>query len=235
MCEDFYRCHLQIAVTPHEASAIADAVQVSNQLTAAEPGDNILVPDIHSPFRADYPGTAGDPLADFYGLFSDREWPIFGASVTAQPAVAEGIIDLSIDGDDIEIDSFAQLLFHSARSALPIELRYDVFAHANDSQAYRCGFVLITEVGIIFGSGVDSTVALTGSGYVIAADTDDQGEPLLFWNSDDGFGDAASATVFAAEEVQLHCLPLGSTKWMCLPSNIAVPASPETELMTCDH
>lgn len=232
MYDDFFRCNLTIRVTAIEAAVICEAVRISSDLTDAGPNDDVFVPDIGSPFRAHYPGTPDDPLADFFALFSDREWPIFGASVTALPLPGERLVDLRIQGEDVEIDSFAQLLFHSARSALPIDLRYYVYAFDDDPLPYRSGFVIIAEQGTIYGSCIDNRYGVTGTGYLIAADTHDDDEPLIFWNAEHGFGDASSGTVFTLEEVQLHCLPLGSTRWVSLPTNdVNIPPAAATPLL----
>lgn len=60
--------------------------------------------------------------------------------------------------------------------------------------------------------------------YVIAArvgpDDDDTGhEPLLFWNTDDGFGSLATATVFTEQEALVYDLPIADDQpeWVQLP------------------
>lgn len=217
MNDDYYRCDLTIHVTSQEADAIIDAMRISNDLSGGELGAPVVVPDIDSAFRAHYPGTPEDPLADFFALFSDRQWPIFGTSATIVDRCDDGTVELRIAGEDIEVDSLSQLLFNSACSALPIQLSYNVHAFDHEPAPYRSGFVIITDMGCIFGLSLDTDYGAFGTGYIIAAETDDDDEPLVFWNSDDGFGDALSATLFAFHEDGLHCLPLGSTRWMSLP------------------
>ena len=232
MSEDFYHCELTLRVHVQEAEAIVEAVRISNDLTSGELTQPLSVPESNSSFRAHYPGTEEDPLADFFALFSDREWPIFGASASILRRLDDGTAELHICGHDVEIDSVSQLLFNSACSALPIELKYHVYAAAGDREPSRSGFVAISEIGRIFGLSLDKDYGAFGTGYVIAAETGDDHEPFVFWNSEDGFGDARSATIFNFEEVQLHCLPLGATRWMslpdeqaCIPGRAAQPAT----------
>ncbi|PJG47235.1 hypothetical protein CAF53_02500 [Sphingobium sp. LB126] len=65
---------------------------------------------------------------------------------------------------------------------------------------------------------------MTNPKYVIAArvgsDEDETGhEPLLFWNSHDGFGSLAAATVFTEEDALSYALPIADDQpeWVQLP------------------
>lgn len=217
MCNDYTRCHIELTVTAAEAAVIAAAIRISNAITCNEKVQAEAEARENCFFRSDYPGTADNPLADFLALFPDPDLPIFGVSITRERQQGDKGTRLTIEGDDAEVDALAQLLFNSACSTLPIELAYDVFHHPDDSEPARRGFALITQNAVIFGDRAANYTGLCGPGYVITIDNDDADEPTLFWNEKDGFGDAGTATIFQMEEIDMLCLPFGSTRWMALP------------------
>lgn len=144
------------------------------------------------------------------------------------------------DGLDAEIAGFCDQYWSEAREyddSLP-----ETTEGMTDEEIATAYFSAVTDEYIDRGTDrlmVPAAVARsmttpTGDAWVMTAVGDDEEEPQLWWNQDDGWGDLASATVYPDRNGTLPNIGMeeGSVRWQRLPQSYVRKAAgkPETSV-----
>ena len=177
-------------------------------------------------FAAVFPPQDGDPFASFIALFDDPDFAYLNAEISFGEADDDGNVTAFISGAQINVDNIAQLLFHCAKSALPCGFQYAWTCDKLRIDEFGGGAVAITEAGVeyfstseILAKALARASGEGADGFVLA--TRDPEHGLSFWNTDDGFGRLATATVFSETEAGSFDNPVAEDEpeWLALPAS----------------
>ena len=175
-------------------------------------------------FAAVFPPRDGRPFAGFLALFEDPDYPYLNADISIGEADENGLVTVFFSGDQINVDNVAELIFRCAKSALPCGFQYAWTCDKLRIDEFGGAAVAITEQGVeyystshILDRALSNARDEAASSFVLA--TRDPAHGLSFWNTDDGFGSLACATVFSEAEAAVFDKPIASDEleWLTLP------------------
>lgn len=228
MANNYLQAAFAVIVTVPEAQLIA-AVETALAAIAQEPDDaeRRAVFDALGPtFAAAFPPTDDDPFAGLLAIFPDATFPYLDADISIEDGT-DGTKTVSFSGDQFGIEQVANLLFACAKSALPIGFEYAYTCDRLRHDEFGGGAVVITESGVRYRSTADivreALQAQTDEGlrgFVLATRDADHG--LSFWNTNEGFGRLARATVFTEREAADFDKPIADDEpeWLACPADL---------------
>lgn len=234
MAITYIKASFALAVTSSEYALLEEACEVAaalsgDDLTGAERATYFA--GLSDAFRATFPPT-DDPFGGFLAMFEDPKFPSFDCEVWAEPTPVDRAPhdqqQIIVYGAQINVRAVAELIFRVARSALPTGFEYSLDCDILRPGCFGGGYVGITENGVTF---ADTNTLLhqalqrldeeCESGFVLAIRDPEHG--LLFWNTINGFGRLAAATVFSASDAAAFDKPIADNEaqWVSLPTMTA--------------
>lgn len=207
------------AVTPEEERDILQAKKLADELYGTIDTDSTLrfwnqLPD---EFRAKFPPVSEDPWSGFLAIFPDPSFPEFGVAFEAVTR-SDDTRAIMIYGDQFDPEATANLLACLVTSSLPITATWSASASKHRLDEFNGGGFRIAATGIDYRTSQDIyRTDLFEPSYVLS--TLDPDEGLLFWNSDNGFGDLANATTFTDAEAKAQPAVIAGSEpeWLELP------------------
>jgi len=167
---------------------------------------------------------AEKPFEAFCAIFSDADYPSLGFSITVDKPNGSGSCFVWIHGDQVDLETAANVIRTVARSALPFGFEYALDCDRLAPGEFGGGYVAISEDTIEYGGSarglervLNHFAGQAGHGLVIAMRDAEEG--LLFWNNDTGFGSLETATVYSEAEAVNTNLPIADDQpeWLALP------------------
>lgn len=229
MANNYLYAAFAVSVTASEAQLIAnveaaiDAIEQDLQGKARQEAFDALGPE----FAATFPPTSDDPFSGLMPIFPDEDFPCLDADVTIEERDANGTHTVSFSGHQFGIEQVANLLFACAKSTLPIGFEYAYTCDKLRNDEFGGGAVIITAGGIdhhsthaIVREALSKEPLPTCARLVLTIRDTEQG--LLFWNTDTGFGDLASATLFTEQEAANFDVPIAfdEPEWLACPAGV---------------
>ncbi|MBO9375527.1 hypothetical protein GG804_01990 [Sphingomonas histidinilytica] len=155
-----------IGVTPDEAALLEECLATAGQIYtgfAAIPLDEMdaaraCYAERSEAFKATFPWRDDEenPFASFLALWSDPDFPDFGAHISiADDAGGKGKVAI-IQGHEADVSALASLIQKVCKSALPFGFEWTIVSDKSGRDGFGGGYFVITEAGI-FG---DSTRAI---------------------------------------------------------------------------
>lgn len=176
-------------------------------------------------FAAVFPRTDENPFDGLLNIFSDINCPCLDFDMHVGESDGSGRVDVTISGEQIDVETVAELIRRAAKSALPFGFEYACDCDKLRVGEFGGGYVAITEAEVEYGyTGrlLESALARTrdegADGFVLVIR--DAGHGLSFWNSDSGFGRLAAATVFSEAEAAKFDVPIADDQpeWLAMPA-----------------
>ncbi|MEP3145490.1 hypothetical protein [Qipengyuania citrea] len=227
MANNYLQAAFAVTVTAAEArliAAVENAVEALDQGLEGE--DRQAAFDALGPaFAEAFPPGEDDPFAAVLAIFPDANFPYLDATISFDEE-DDDRKTVSFTGDQFGIEQIANLLFACAKSALPLGFEYAYTCDRLRHDEFGGGAVVITETGIRYRSTSDIVrEALAArsdegaNGYVLA--TRDAEHGLSFWNTEEGFGRLATATVFSEREAAEYDKPIADDEpeWLACPAD----------------
>lgn len=228
MSNSYTKAAFGIAVTSGEAGLLRRVVGAIELIGDAEMGLDVLEAhyrDLGADFAALFPRTSENPFDGLLDLFPDENYPSLDFDIEFAEPDADGVVVVFFSGEQFGVETAAKLIQRCAPSALPFG-----FEWASDCDRLRAGefgggYVAITADAIEYGHTslmLDRAIAHASDegadGYVLATRNGEHG--LSFWNSKDGFGSLARATVFSEAEAAKFDLPIADDQpeWLAIPA-----------------
>jgi hypothetical protein len=222
MADHYLRASFTIPVTSEEAELMREI-----RSTYLDGLDTAELVDLYNgrseAFRRAFPGTAEDPFAGYRSLFTDPDEARPSFSMTETAACDAGT-QLAIFGDNVDVESLAQIIHAVCKTAQPCGFAYAYGCTKLRENEFGGGYVVIGPDGPEFhDTDSDLRRALSelqsedARPLVITARSRDHG--LDFWNNETGFGRLADATVFTPAEAANYDLPIADDEpeWLTLP------------------
>lgn len=231
MANHFTKASFVLAVTDAEAEIFRRIDEAADIVEDADLGADALATafaGLGAGFAACFPPADTDPFGGFRAIFSDPDYPRLGFSLQVDPPDGTGQCKVWIHGEQVDVETAALLIQTAAKSALPFGFEYCLDCDRLRPGEFGGGCVVIREDGIEFASSAQALErALTrgqregADGYVLVTRDDEEG--LLFWNTQAGFGELESATVFSDAEALAFDIPIADDQpeWLAMPAPLS--------------
>lgn len=229
MANNYIYAAFAVTITASEAELIAAAETAIDAMDEDLQGEdrreayNALGPA----FAEAFPPISDDPFSGFMPIFPDKDFPCLDATITIEDGQDHTTRVVTFSGDQFGIEQVANLLFACAKSALPIGFEYAYTCDKLRADEFGGGAVIITADGVDYHS-THTIVREALSEKSLPKCTRlmltirDREHGLLFWNTDTGFGDLASATLFTEEEATDFDVPIAfdEPEWLACPAGV---------------
>lgn len=229
MANNYIHAAFAVTITASEAELIAAAETAINAIEEDLQGESRREAyEALGPAFADaFPPISEDPFSGFMPILPDKDFPCLDATITIEDGQDHTTKVVAFSGDQFGIEQVANLLFACAKSALPIGFEYAYTCDKLRNDEFGGGAVIITANGIDYHSthaivreALSEKPSPTCARLVLTIRDTEQG--LLFWNTDTGFGDLASATLFTEQEAANFDVPIAfdEPEWLACPAGV---------------
>lgn len=230
MANNYTKAAFTLSVTAAEAALLTRAQAAADLLRHEMPeGDarRTAFADLGEAFGAAFPATDDDAFASFLELFADADYPSLDCDIVADPPDAAGQVDVYFGGEQVSLDTLAQLIRRTCPSALPCGFEYSFDCDRLSPGEFGGGYVVITADRIRYRGtrdGLDRALAHEqdegADGFVLTTRHRDHG--LSFWNNETGFGRLRDATVFTEAEAAKFDGPIADDEpeWLAMPPSL---------------
>lgn len=233
MANNYVQAAFTVTMTLADAELIGKAEEAIDILEQhdGDRNDPVLAAEfaeLGEAFMAVFPPLDGEPFGSFLSIFDDPEFLYLSADISVGGAGEDGLVEVFFSGDQINVDNVAELIFHCAKSALPCGFQYAWTCDKLRIDEFGGGAVAITDTGVEYYSTLEilaqALARITddgANGFVLA--TRDPEHGLSFWNTGDGSGSLAGATVFSEAEAAAFDTPItgDEPEWLSLPARVS--------------
>ena len=229
MANNYVQAAFAVTMNAHEAMLISGVLAaitaIEDDLEGAE--RSAAFEALGTAFAAAFPGDDDDPFAGVIAIFPDPDFPALDADVTIEDGREPDTKIVSFSGDQFGVEQIANLIFACAKSALPVAFEYAWTCERLRHGEFGGGAVVIDHFGVryrntadILREALEAHSDEGARGYVLA--TGDLEHGLSFWNTKDGFGRLANATVFTDRDAANLDKPIANDEpeWLVLPADI---------------
>jgi hypothetical protein len=218
MSENYLQTSFAFDLTTSEAAHLATALAIIALLDDADQTPALTAwNDAPQDFKALFPSPDESPLTGLLELFSDPDYPQFGATFDIDPA-DEGTSRVHISGDQFDPDATANLLAAVVETSFPIICTWAATCSKPRLDEFTGGGFRLEKYALHY---ISASQLYDNSRfeprYVLA--THDRENGLQFWTSQSSFGALADAQSFtAAARTRFQPPPDAFGVWLQLPT-----------------
>lgn len=233
MSNSYTKAAFQLLMTPSDAAMLRTAQKALDILDTTGDDDDrrISFDGLGVDFMGLFPAKGADYFGSFVELFDDPAFPSFDCCIDIAEANAAGLCEVTFSGDQFGVEPVARLIFAACKSALPCAFEWSHGADCLRVGEFGGGCVVITAEGIEHHSTrdiLDRAIIReirdpdeAVDGYVLALRDAEHG--LSFWNTGQGFGRLALATVFSEDAAARFDKPIAhdEPEWLTMPAPLS--------------